>query len=316
LAFGTVGGRQVVAVGEANGRISFRAPDLLKEYASFAGNSVDALAISHDGKLLAATGSWKGVEFQLLSLADLAHPTPLTTTPDLDPKGDFDFRMTAIAFSPTRNLLAAGGDRTIGAVGSDEDAINLWDFETPTKPRLAGMLVLGAEETNYLAFSPDGKLLATAAADVSLWDVPQGTPAKAAEIHPRATLHYDDDVQATHLSFSPDGGVVAAGEINEEGALGRHIHLMDTERGGPWGSGLLEFDHPVDVLAFEPEGKGLLLWSSRGIERVPLDPDVWAKDLCARANRNMSLKEWEASLGSALPYRKTCPNLPAGEGAK
>ena len=50
-------------------------------------------------------------------------------------------------------------------------------------------------------------------------------------------------------------------------------------------------------------------------ERLPLEPDTWIRDLCARANRNFSLREWKLYVGTD-DYRKTCPDLPKGEGVR
>jgi hypothetical protein len=37
-------------------------------------------------------------------------------------------------------------------------------------------------------------------------------------------------------------------------------------------------------------------------------------EACARLTRNLTPEEWRQYLGDE-PYRKTCPNLPPGEGA-
>jgi hypothetical protein len=45
-----------------------------------------------------------------------------------------------------------------------------------------------------------------------------------------------------------------------------------------------------------------------------LSPDFWIARTCSMANRNLSLDEWHTYIGPGIPYRRTCPNLPDGEG--
>jgi hypothetical protein len=53
------------------------------------------------------------------------------------------------------------------------------------------------------------------------------------------------------------------------------------------------------------------LWDLRWWDRPSSD---WAKAGCRVVNRNLSRAEWEQFAGD-LPYQRTCPKLPAGEGA-
>jgi hypothetical protein len=46
-----------------------------------------------------------------------------------------------------------------------------------------------------------------------------------------------------------------------------------------------------------------------------VDPNSWVARACARANRNLSQAEWDHYVGATIPYHRTCPNLPSGEGA-
>jgi hypothetical protein len=39
-----------------------------------------------------------------------------------------------------------------------------------------------------------------------------------------------------------------------------------------------------------------------------MKPEVWKTRACEIANRNLTVQEWEAFLGSE-PYQKTCPDL-------
>jgi WD40 repeat protein len=305
LAFGENGGRPFVVIGEVKPRIAIRSPDLSKEYASISADQVVSVALSHDGKLLAVLGVWgsDGRRFHLYSLADLSHPV-LIPAPILEPPRSFQFQVTALALSPVGNLLVLGGQRTIGGVAG-ADAVNLWDLQNPTQPRLAGMLTLGAGEAKTVAFSPDGGLLATAADYIKLWEMPQpGAPPR--QVNPRATLPLP--FAATRLAFSPDGALLAASYT------GRRIVVLETTHGTMLG-GPIDLGRPTDVLGFEPDGQGLLLWSDRALERIRFKPDQWVHDLCARANRNLTPGEWKMFLSENLEYHNTCPDAP-GKGAK
>ena len=46
------------------------------------------------------------------------------------------------------------------------------------------------------------------------------------------------------------------------------------------------------------------------ITRHALRPDDLREDACSRLTRNLTVEEWKEYLGPAIPYRKTCPNLP------
>jgi hypothetical protein len=41
-----------------------------------------------------------------------------------------------------------------------------------------------------------------------------------------------------------------------------------------------------------------------------------ANRLCARVTRNLSMKEWQSVMPQSIPYKATCPALPAGTDAR
>jgi hypothetical protein len=75
--------------------------------------------------------------------------------------------------------------------------------------------------------------------------------------------------------------------------------------------GALYFDtNPVWYVAF---GSNTLV-SAHGDDTIVLwnvDIDSWQSRACLRANRNLTQAEWEEFIGSDIPYRRICPNLPA-----
>lgn len=126
-------------------------------------------------------------------------------------------------------------------------------------------LVLGSghtESVRSLAFTPDGRILASGSADktVKLWDVATG-----AELR---TLGGSTQ-EVTSVAFSPDGKVLATGfggdvsfNISREGAVsirggkGKVITLWDVSSGARLRT-LVEDTGSVTSLAFSPDGKTL-----------------------------------------------------------
>jgi hypothetical protein len=63
-----------------------------------------------------------------------------------------------------------------------------------------------------------------------------------------------------------------------------------------------------NLLATAHTDGSILVWD--------INPESWAARVCRLANRNLSPKEWQQYVGSEVPYHRTCPDLPIGEGVK
>ena len=183
-----------------------------------------------------------------------------------------DLGVTAVAFSRDGKLLAAAhGDGTVRlwdpATGQAVGAPLLADLGAKSGP--AGIGVFG------VAFSPDGKLLATADADgtVRLWDPATGKPT-AAPIQANTQTAVGQDAQISgrpgvfRVAFSPDGKLLATAD--DDGTVKLWNPATGQPAGAPLHAGVNFFKATEGVLgvAFSPDGKLLATADNDGTVKM------------------------------------------------
>jgi WD40 repeat protein len=203
--------------------------------------------------------------------------------------------VTAIAFHPTRRLIASG---------HDDGTVRLWDLDAQGSPV---ELAHHSQPVSALRFNSDGALLASAGEDrvIAIWDVAAGAlvramightdriPALAWQPGSRLLVSAGWDTTArvwdlntgepllllnTHadqvytLAFSPDGQLLAVADssatihIWSEIARGRELHVIPGDQ------------EEVRCLAFSADAKRLAVG---GTDRVIHVWDPWKAELLA-----------------------------------
>ncbi len=232
-------------------------------------DDVNGVAFSPDGEML-ASGSNDGT-IKLWDVATGTQSQTLTGSSEL---------VDSIAISPDGKLLASrsvtpvfGPDNKIREPGREDYAIRFWDMPTGALRKT----LPGHEGTgNSIAFSPDGKLLASSGVGftpdgqqmlassvasgpdgVELLEVATGIARRALR-GPYKSISdsgaYEKEVDT--VAFSPDGKLLAAG--TRDGTINLWDVATGTLRQWPAGTDTVTgHSETVETVAFSPDGKSL-----------------------------------------------------------
>jgi WD40 repeat protein len=218
------------------------------------GFQVQSLAVSSDGKLLAAS-----VQDQTIRVYDLTteqehmprlgqehalEPEPALKPGSLPliPSTDSPWLTTCLTFSPDGKILAAGSAGPADERVYSAAAIHLWDV---ARGRELRQIPGHQRRINALSFSPDGRSLSSTGGDplIRLWNTATGR---------EAFQHLGHQSAVRALAISPVDGTIFTG--GHDGTVRR----WDTATGREiWA--IAPLTGPVRSLAVAPDGKTMLV---------------------------------------------------------
>lgn len=163
--------------------------------------SVETIAYSHDGALLAIGGEQRAPNVHVYRMSDGALVHAIDGIAQ---------RTMSVAFSPDGAILAVGGQSPNGTVTMNQpDIVKLYDVKSGSELRT--LPVSCGFYASSVAFSSDGALLATAGGwnDVEVWRVSDGT---------RVTdIPYPSSVHNVH--FGPSDGTIIVGGYDKRATV-------------------------------------------------------------------------------------------------
>ena len=270
-------------------------------------DAVKMLVFSHDGRTLASSSGdniilWNVETRQSLGEISPGHQSDITA-PQASTK--------SIAFSPDGKILASSGcgrfGRRTGKPGEKESCvegeIRLWNAATR---QLLGSPIIGhTDAITSVAFSPDGKTLASASGSfdrtIKLWDIITRQPLG------RAFTGHIAGIKK--VVFSPDGETLASVSEGVD-SKAYNILLWEVATHQPIGQPLTGHTANIQDIAFSPDSGALASGSLDGTLLLwDVNPKSWMEEACRIANRNLTRAEWERYFPNQT-YHKTCPNLP------
>jgi serine/threonine-protein kinase len=232
----------------------------VKRHISTENGWVLSLLFSSDGKILIAAGGGPKLQLWDLTVDPAPKPKLLKT---------YSTVIKCVAYDPGRKLLACG--MHAGAL------VQLWDLSGAEPKAGAIWETYGARHLTALAFSPDGKTLASSngSSHVQLWDVTGDKPKQRSLITGFAAI-------VNALSFSTHGRSLATGGDDQT------VRLWDVAGPAPRERLPIQGPRPaIGCLAFSANGKHLALAStSERTARLWSLHDDRMKERAVSANHN------------------------------
>ncbi|MGV9386639.1 nSTAND1 domain-containing NTPase [Nonomuraea sp. NPDC003707] len=223
---------------------------------------VYSVAFSPDGRVLATTSSGASITRGSRSKTELNSVVRLwdvATRRQIGTLADPDGDVYSVAFSPDGRTLASTSIGPGTGDGRGEGKVRLWDLAT--RRQIGAPLIDPDGEVTSVAFSPDGRLLASGGGYISernkkvwgrvlLWNVATHRRSGAPLREPNG--------EVTSVAFSPDGRTLASGsapDIIRDGT--GKIRLWDVSTHRQIADPLAEPDGGVSSVAFSRDGRTL-----------------------------------------------------------
>lgn len=283
------------------------------------GAFIKILAFSPDGKVLASGGGdtimlWDAGTRKLLRKIKSGH--------QFEPASQLIVGVQTMLFSPDGKTLVSGGcgklERRAGQSNNSCGMGELRFWDVKAGQMIGAPVAAHTDQVISLAFSPDGKLLASASGEyddtIQLWDV------ATRQTTGRPLTGYDTDM--VKMIFSPDGKTLITAATMQGETKTYNIFLWDLDKRQIIGQPLTAHTFKLDDIAISPDGRVLASAGSdflgsqrdagsgtRALKLWDMKLESWIDKACRVANRNLRPAEWELFF-SGQKYRKTCPNLP------
>jgi WD40 repeat protein len=157
---------------------------------------------------------------------------------DFVPGSNWIQSMQAGARDDSRTIAVLSDGRILASAGAGDRTLRLWGTANGAMLR---KVTGDTAVVRWVAFSPDGNLLASVGGDktLRLWDVASGTLARTLTGHTEVVYG---------VAFSPDGSLVATASGDKT------VGIWLTRPGAP-ARNLTGHSSPVTCVAFSPDGK-------------------------------------------------------------
>jgi len=253
-------------------------------------NDVFAIAYSPDGRILAASAAdgrilrWDARSGQQIGKSLSAGKAAIGNV------------ALGLAFSPDGEKLAAA----FAILGDEGGVAVVWRLSDGQELYRAN-IDDGYGRGSTVAFSPDGRLLATGggSGEIKLWDAESGK-------QDGRTL---TGTAGWVLSLDFD----QAGRLLVSSGTDGSTRIWDVERRAPFGSPLPGLDNIWANSRLTPSGDRLAVVYSTGTGFVwQMTPSSWEQHACDVAGRTLTKREWELYLPGRR-YTTVCPELGAAD---
>jgi WD40 repeat protein/DNA-binding SARP family transcriptional activator len=237
--------------------------------------SVEALAFSPDGQLLAASDKSEGAALG----RNVVSPIAMLARWNVSTGAMVGMPASLGAGGNGSDVLAFSSDGKLLAASLLTGGVRIFD---PSNGRVLRTFADPGAETTSLAFAPKGSLLAagTFEGTVEMWDPITGkllAPPLVADSTGIADLAFDPSGQRFATTGLHDGDV----KVWFTGSLEREGPPLATDSGA------------TAAEAFEPGGRGLLVFDDvGGAFSWPMSLRTWEQRACSLADRNLTREEW------------------------